>query len=110
MKIGIAIFLAVIPAISFASDMAGVGLAFSIPITGFLFITSLVVAIMAETKTGYWYIVLAIVLSLSIAVSMSNYKWVLDSDIESYWWHLLLTIAMVIPPSLLKYRLNRKKT
>lgn len=92
-----------------ASDMAGIGLAVSLPITVLLLIIASLVAFMSSTNSGFKYIYGAIVVAIVIAVIMAGYNWKLESDISMYRWHLFFTMLMVVPPILLKFKLKRSE-
>lgn len=98
--------LVIAPGIANASEMAGVGLAFSLPVTGLLVVIALIVSVMSSTSSGFKYIYACAGIVVLIALIMVSYDWELADDVVLYRWHLFLTISMVIPPMVLKRRLR----
>lgn len=90
-----------------ASDMAGVGLAISLPLSALAFVIASIVSLMSSTNSGYKYIFGSACVAGLIAVVMANHNWKLADDIQMYKWHLILTALMVFPPLILKIRLYR---
>ena len=93
-----------------ASDMAGVGLVLSIPVSLLLFITAFIVALMSSTESAYKYIFSFAAVSALIALVMAKYTWQLEDDIQTYRWHLLFTALMILPPLILKVRLRNNES
>lgn len=107
-RLFILFFILSSPSVS-ASDMGGIALAFSMPISALIFLVGVVVALMSSTASGYKYIYGLIGIAALIAIVMAAQNWRLDSDIQMYKWHLLLTILMAIPPIILKLKLRYRE-
>ncbi len=107
MRAVIAVVLFLNASSALASDMAGVGLAFSLPITSICLLISLIASLMSDTKLGYMLIGLCSGVSVLIALVMASYSWYDVSDKELYFIHLALTLLLLVPPVLLKIRLEK---
>jgi uncharacterized membrane protein len=106
MKSLLGVLFILLPTMVNASDMAGVGLVISLPITVVLLVITTLIALMSSTGSGYKYIFIAVGIALLIAIPLAGYSWNLTDDINNYKWHLLLTGLMVLPPLALKIKLR----
>ena len=106
-KIFVAILSVLLSTHACASEMAGVGLALSIPFSVLLVIIAFVLATMASTRTGYNYVIGIACVAGVIALFMASHDWQLESDITMYRWHLLLTLVSFFPVIIFKLRMRR---
>jgi hypothetical protein len=101
--------LFLLPSIASASEMAGVGLFASLPITAFLVVVALVISLMAETKNGFKYLFTLTGFVVLIALFLASHDWSRSDDIQYYRWHLFLTGLVILPLLVLKVRLRGSK-
>ena len=87
---------------AYASDMAGIAILISFPITGVCLLASIIIALMSTTSKGYLYIFIAMIFGFIIAAFIGKYPWRLPSDIEMYHIHLIITLLLFVPPLTLK--------
>ena len=113
MRIITIIFLSILSFSAVASEMAGIGLLISLPVTGICLLLSIIIAFMSTSRKGYKYIFVLVAFGLVIAAFMGSYTWKLQDDIEIYQIHLLITLLLFVPPFILKIKLkneNNKNT
>ena len=92
------------PGVALASDMAGVGLAISVPVTALLFVSALVVSVMSVSRGASLYVSAAAITAAVIGLVMAGTEWRLEDDKALYQTHFVLTVLCLLPPVIQKLR------
>lgn len=104
MRVIAALIVSGMPGLALASDMAGVGLAISVPVTAFLFASALVVSVMSISRGANLYVAATAIVAVLIGLVMAGPGWHLEGDKAMYQTHLVLTVLCLLPPVILWLR------